>query len=121
MFAERLKLLRKKRNMTQAQVASSIGISRPAYTAYERGSRQPDYETLKKIASSFEVSTDYLLTGKDAIPITYEKEEIYFTLEDLKVLEEIKKHPVLFHTLAAGSDKKIRQLMHVWELIRKSK
>jgi len=38
-----------------------LGITRPAYTAYEMGKRQPDYETLIKLADYFNVTVDYLL------------------------------------------------------------
>jgi transcriptional regulator with XRE-family HTH domain len=65
MFADRLTNIRKKKNITQQRVADYLGVTRPAYTAYERGTRQPDYETLKKLADFFDVSIDYLLTGKE--------------------------------------------------------
>ncbi|MDG2979645.1 helix-turn-helix transcriptional regulator [Latilactobacillus curvatus] len=61
MFSVRLKELRKEMNKTQEQVAQSVGITRPAYTAYESGKRQPDFEMLKKLAEYFNVSADYLL------------------------------------------------------------
>ncbi|PIJ95604.1 helix-turn-helix domain-containing protein [Lysinibacillus sphaericus] len=57
----RLKQLRKSRNKTQQEVADYIGITRPAYTAYEQGVRNPDYETLLKVADYYSVTTDYLL------------------------------------------------------------
>lgn len=65
MLAKRLSMLRNKKKKTQQQLADFLGITRPAYTAYELGSRQPDYDTLKKLADFFEVSTDYLLGHSD--------------------------------------------------------
>lgn len=57
----RLKHLRKINNRTQQDIADLIGITIPAYTAYEQGVRNPDYETLIKIADYYKVSTDFLL------------------------------------------------------------
>ncbi|EAD1189333.1 helix-turn-helix transcriptional regulator [Listeria monocytogenes] len=61
-----LKKLRKNENLTQDQLASKIGITRDTLANYETGRREPDFTTLKNIASYFEVSTDYLL-GRDEI------------------------------------------------------
>lgn len=61
MFANTLKELRKKENLTQGQLSAKLGISRDTLANYEIGRREPDFETLKKIAKYFEVSTDYLL------------------------------------------------------------
>src|SRR5690606_25588819 len=49
----------------QHEVANYLGITRPAYTAYESGARQPDLETVKKLAEYFNCSTDYLLGKSD--------------------------------------------------------
>ena len=60
-FSERLKTIRKKRGFTQGYVADEVGITRPAYTAYESGKREPDFSILSKLAEVYGVSTDYLL------------------------------------------------------------
>ncbi|AXF54587.1 helix-turn-helix domain-containing protein [Salicibibacter kimchii] len=65
MLKERLIQLRKSNKKTQKEIASILGITRPAYTAYERGNRSPDYDTLKKIADHYDVSTDFLLGHTD--------------------------------------------------------
>ncbi|MBD8523842.1 helix-turn-helix domain-containing protein [Lysinibacillus fusiformis] len=61
----RLKHLRKINNHTQQDIADLIGITRPAYTAYEQGVRNPDYTTLIKIADYYKVTTDFLLGRAD--------------------------------------------------------
>ncbi|MCM3754617.1 MULTISPECIES: helix-turn-helix domain-containing protein [Bacillus subtilis group] len=65
MFNKKLIALRKSKKLTQEEMAEKIGVHRGTYANYERGHRQPDYETLVKIADFFEVSTDYLLRGTD--------------------------------------------------------
>lgn len=45
---------------TQAQIASSLGLTPQAFSYYLNG-REPNYETLKKLAKFFKVSVDYLI------------------------------------------------------------
>ncbi|GIO84592.1 putative HTH-type transcriptional regulator YqaE [Paenibacillus faecis] len=65
MFADRLSHLRTKKKKTQQEMADAIGVTRPAYTAYESGNRKPDYETLNKIVDVLETNADYLLGRTD--------------------------------------------------------
>lgn len=117
-FGERLRYLRvNKANKSQKEFGKLLGLSESAVGMYERNARKPDFETLEKIASYFEVTTDYLLTGKKES--TNRQEEVHFSTDDLKVLEEIKKHPTLFHDLANAPEKKIKQLIKMWEFIKK--
>ncbi|MCJ0932964.1 helix-turn-helix domain-containing protein [Virgibacillus halodenitrificans] len=60
-IGERISKERKRRNLTQEGLAKRIGISRAALSHYEKDRREPDYETLDKMANFFEVSSDYLL------------------------------------------------------------
>lgn len=60
-LGDRLKQLRAKKDITQGVVADVVGISRATYAHYEINKREPDFETLKKMADFFNVSTDYLL------------------------------------------------------------
>lgn len=61
MLGTRIASLRKNKKMTQENIAKRIGIPRSTYSNYEAGNREPDNETLKKIAKCLETSTDYLL------------------------------------------------------------
>ena len=60
-FASRLKELLHDRNISQKDFASKIDIAASTAGNYIRGVREPDYETLKRIAAFFHVSTDYML------------------------------------------------------------
>lgn len=60
--------VRKATHKTQQEVADYLGISRQAYSNYEAGKREPDFETLLKLGEYFDCSVDYLLgTKKDPI------------------------------------------------------
>lgn len=60
-FCDRLHMLLQSRELSQWKFAEELNISASAVGNYTRGLRQPDYETLKKIASYFDVTTDFLL------------------------------------------------------------
>lgn len=60
-FGSTLKHLRLQHNLTQAQLAQSLGITKSVISAYETGLRMPSYDILIAIAKTFRVSTDYLL------------------------------------------------------------
>ena len=53
--------LRKAKNLTQQQVADMLEVSRQAYANYETGNRRPDPDTLKRLATIYDVSIDYIL------------------------------------------------------------
>ena len=56
-----IKALREKAGMTQEAMAEILGISRPAVTEIERGSRKVSAEELVRLARAFQVSTDHIL------------------------------------------------------------
>lgn len=60
-FGDILRELMEENDMNQRELAQQLHISAPALGNYVRNLREPDYETLKKIATYFNVSTDYLL------------------------------------------------------------
>ena len=64
-FPTTLRKLIERKNTTIKAVADFIGVSRQAVSQYQDGSTQPNAETIVKIAEFFNVTTDYLLTGKN--------------------------------------------------------
>lgn len=73
MFGERIAEQRKKLGLNQEELAGKIGVSRSALSLYEIDRRKPDLETVKKIASLFGVTTDYLLGAEGDTMGTEEK------------------------------------------------
>lgn len=61
MFGKRLATLRKQKGLSQYELAKRLGFTRGQISNYEQGTRQPDFDTLEKIANFFECSVDYLL------------------------------------------------------------
>lgn len=64
-FAQRLREIRISKKITQKSVADYLKIKETSYQHYEYGKREPNYETLVKLANFFNVSSDYLLGVSD--------------------------------------------------------
>ena len=79
-FTNRLVQLRKKRGLTQQQIADEIGVNRGSYSNWEKGKREPSFKNLIKLAYILDTTTDFLL-GKTNIDFG----------NDSKVYEEYKK------------------------------
>ena len=62
----KLQELRLARGMTQAEVAEKLGISKSAIGMYEQGRREPDLETVIKLAEFFSVSVEEMLGLREA-------------------------------------------------------
>lgn len=64
-FAERLKLLRSARKMTQTRLAQLLDVSPRVYNRWENGVSTPHFDTVVKIADILNVSLDELAARKD--------------------------------------------------------
>ncbi|MEY9980436.1 helix-turn-helix domain-containing protein [Lysinibacillus sp. RC79] len=114
-FGTRLTALRKGKKLLQADIASKLGIARATYGAYEQGTRQPDFETLEKIADYFEVSTDYLLGRTDTPSLTQEE-------KDEAEFQAFANDPGLkrwYRELPKSKEEDLRMLRSMWEVIKK--
>ena len=61
-LGESLKTIRKRFNMTQDEVAVFLGVSRSGYTYYETGKSEPSIDTLKKLATIYDITVDEILS-----------------------------------------------------------
>lgn len=57
----RLRELRKQSGLTMKQVGAAVGVAESTMSLYESGKRQPDFNTMKRIADYFCVTVDYLM------------------------------------------------------------
>lgn len=69
MVSDRIKNLRVSANMTQADLAKKLNITRSSVNAWEMGISTPSSTYLIKLAQLFHVSTDYLLGLSDNVSL----------------------------------------------------
>lgn len=62
-FAERLKELRKKKGISQAELADLIEVHFTQVSRYERGETKPNAEAMSKLAKALDTTVDYLMSG----------------------------------------------------------
>ena len=61
MLGDQIKQLRINRNLTQAQLAIKLGVTKQSINSWENNERTPSVDILKRIAEFFSCSTDFLL------------------------------------------------------------
>ena len=68
-FNEKLQELRKRKGLTQEELAELLYVSRTAISKWESGRGFPNLESLKSISKYFSVSLDELLSGEEILAI----------------------------------------------------
>ena len=63
--SDRIKQLRKKKGISQSELAELIGVKNNTVSTWERGTRKPDFEALHLLSDYFEVSFEYILGSSD--------------------------------------------------------
>jgi transcriptional regulator with XRE-family HTH domain len=83
-FNEKLQELRKRKGLTQEELAELLYVSRTAISKWESGRGFPNIESLKAISKFFSVSVDELLSGEEILAIAEkDHEEKERTIRDL--------------------------------------
>ena len=60
-FSANLRRFRKRKKLTQEELAGRIGVIRATYWAYEKGSIMPPYDKLEQLADIFGITIDELM------------------------------------------------------------
>lgn len=122
MFSERLTKLRKERSYSQEELGNFLNLSKSTIAMYETGRREPDHETLDKIANFFKVSTDYLLgrTGERRSAETVIKEAISDDPELLEFFQELSERDdlqIMFKQTKNLSSDSIRRIIKYIKMV----
>ena len=119
--AERIKQLRKKKGISQSELAELIGVKTNTVSTWERGTRKPDFEALNLLSNYFEVSFEYILGSSDK-----EEARVKPTQDELDELalsalaDELYDHVKKYSMLSNKSQKMIDALISVTYQMEKS-
>jgi transcriptional regulator with XRE-family HTH domain len=111
-FPERLRTLRKQRNLSQTELAKLVGIHYNHVGRYERGESRPSADTLKRLADALDVSSDYLIEGhrEEAARARFEDRELLRQFQEVERLEDEDKVVVKKLLDAFLTKKRIQEL-----------
>lgn len=63
-FAEKISAERKRKNVSQTEVAKVVGITQTAISYFESGEKFPSAPVIKRLAQYYGVSMDYLMDNE---------------------------------------------------------
>ena len=105
---ERIKYLREKNGFTQKDIATRLGVEPAAISKYELDMREPNIEAIKKLATIFNVSIDYLLgrtpdvfvdeTDREILDISNVQKKYNIAKKKLSKVKEIYKNDTTLST-----------------------
>ncbi len=93
-IGERIVQLRSQKNMSQGQLAQSLGVSRQAISKWENDQSSPDTIHLIKLSDILDTEVEYLATGRKPV---YEDPPIVLNMVKKvdKVVEKVVEKPVI--------------------------
>ena len=107
-FSDKIRELRNQKGVSQAVVAEYLGITKQAYSLYETGKREPDFDSLLKLADYFGTDTDSLLSDDSAIKVSDSrlKFALFGDAEiDDEVLDDVKRLAILLLELRRSKER----------------
>lgn len=94
MVADRIKTLREENQMTQAELARRLSITRASVNAWEMGISVPSTQCIVELAGIFHISTDYLLDVDRSASISIAG----LTEADVRIVYALVEHLRRSHT-----------------------
>lgn len=90
-FGENLATTRKRKKLSQAELAETVGIIAVTVGRYERGEIKPSIDIASKLANALDVSLDYLVGSTDELL----DKSLVNKILDIQKLPEDKKNVVM--------------------------
>ena len=85
MLGEKIKIYRENKNMTQNEIAEVLGVKPATVSKYESGTLEPNIESLKRVAQTFNITIDELIKDEEKFDIS--KVNILKTLREQKEIK----------------------------------
>ena len=88
MIGETIKQLRKEANMSQAELARRLDVTRSSVNAWEIGLSTPTTQYIVAIARTFHISTDYLLGMDSTVQLVLDG----YTQEEMELIYRLLQY-----------------------------
>lgn len=113
-FADRLKDLRKRKGISQSELAELIEVHFTQVSRYERGETKPNAEAMTKLAKALDTTVDFLMNGTadDVAKDAGLEKELISRFKEVQSLETDDKKTVLSLMDAYIAKTKIQSLLH---------
>jgi transcriptional regulator with XRE-family HTH domain len=95
-IGDRIKELRSKKKLTQAELGETVGLTYIQIGRYETGESVPSSDGVQKLAQALDTTTDYLMNGDhdDAVPAQLTDRELLKQFKEVERLSSEDKHLV---------------------------
>jgi len=118
-LSNRIKIARRKKGLTQPELAELINSTDRNISNYETGYSFPSISVLYGISNALSTSVDYLLGLSDDPSIS--KESNYLTSEDLQLIAKLKSEEEMYNYLTSNTESGVHYIYEILKLLQKWK
>jgi len=110
---KRVRELRKQLNLTQDELANIINLNKTSISYFERNKRTPSLDTLIDLSYALNTTPYYLLDAEEVIKINENEVayETFFSINDIIIIKEIKKHECFYNKLCENPKQTIEKII----------
>lgn len=110
-IADRIKLFRTNKGLSQKEIALSVGIDQAQYSRIESGKVEPTISSLEKIAEALDIKVVELFNEEKPIDINSYDKSIVDKLRLLDELDDIEKNSIFNIIDIAISKKRLKDML----------
>ena len=104
-----------------SDISKATGIATATLTNWKQGNYEPKQDKLKKIADYFNVSLEYLMTGKDSEKESEEGKKYYFSDATAELAQELFENSDMRLLFDAAKDSNPKDLQTAADFLRRLK
>lgn len=109
--------LRDRKGVSDYQVSKDTGVNRSTFSDWKSGRSVPKRDKLQKIADYFNVTVEYLQTGKDAEKESTSGQKYYFDDETAKKAQKLSENPSLRNLFSIAIDSRPEDIQMAADLL----